>query len=215
MQGYERTIKLKFKILSTFYDLFDIPFRLNKDGNPRLALAREIPNQPLRILDVCVGTANSAIAVAETNDQNEIIGVDLSPDMIAVAESKIRRRGIRNISIHQMDATKMSFQDGEFDTAMISFGLHELDYELMMSILKETSRILKKCGKLYIIDYEQEKGLIKSIILSAHLRIFEPRHMPQFLKYDWNTLLQGIGVRVTRIDKYLFSKVISATKNSS
>ena len=71
MQEYEGRIKLKFKLLANFYDLFDIPFRLNTDGNPRLALAQKIPNVSLRILDVCVGTANSAIAVAAANDQSE------------------------------------------------------------------------------------------------------------------------------------------------
>ena len=78
MQEYEGRIKLKFKLLANFYDLFDIPFRLNRNGNPRLALAKKIPNATLHILDLCVGTANSAIAVAEANDQNEIIGIDLS-----------------------------------------------------------------------------------------------------------------------------------------
>lgn len=214
MQDYERRVKLKYKVLARFYDLFDIPFLLNEKGNPRRALARKIPNQALHILDVCVGTANSAITVAEVNDQNKIIGVDLSPDMMAVAERKLRRRSLRNISIRQMDATRMGFQDGEFDIAMISFALHELDYELMMDILKEISRVLKESGKLYIVTYEREDGALKNLVLSIHLRIFEPNHMPQFLKHDWVEILQSVGLRVTGIEKYLFSKLICATKQS-
>jgi len=210
MEDYERQVKLKFKLLATFYDLFDIPFLLNEKENPRRALARKISNGTLRILDVCIGTANSAIAVAEVNDRNEVIGVDLSPDMIAVAESKIRRRGIQNISIRQMDATKMTFQDGEFDIAMISFGLHELDYDLMMDILKEMCRVLKESGKLYIVDYEREDGFLKNLVLSIHLKVFEPSHMPQFLRYDWVEILQSIGFQVTETEKYLFSKLICA-----
>ena len=76
MQEYEGRIKLKFKILAAFYDLFDMPFRLNTAGNPRLALAKKIPNAALGILDVCVGTANRAIAVAEANNQNQITGTE-------------------------------------------------------------------------------------------------------------------------------------------
>lgn len=215
MQEYEGRIKLKFKMLAAFYDLFDTPFRLNSAGNPRLALAKKIPNAALRILDVCVGTANSAIAVAEVNNQNQIVGIDLSPDMIAVAENKIRKRGIKNISIREMDATRMSFQDGEFDIVMISFALHELGYELMMSILKEMSRVVKKSGTLYIIDYEKEEALFKNFILSIHLKIFEPGHLSQFLRYDWDEILRGVGFRVTGTEKYLFSKLISAFGNSA
>ena len=79
MQKYEGRIKLKFKLPANFYDLFDIPLRLNTDGNTRLALAQKIPNVSLCILDVCAGTANSAIAtVATANDQNKIIDIGLS-----------------------------------------------------------------------------------------------------------------------------------------
>jgi demethylmenaquinone methyltransferase/2-methoxy-6-polyprenyl-1,4-benzoquinol methylase len=162
-----------------------------------------------------VGTANSALAVAQANTLNNIIGIDLSQDMLAVAEAKIQKRAIRNISLHQMDATRMSFQNGEFDIVMISFALHELDYELMMRILSEMSRVVKPDGKLYIIDYEQGDSFLKNLILSAHLKIFEPSHMPRFLQYDWNKILGELRFQVVGIEKYLFSKLISAVRGST
>ena len=135
--------------------------------------------------------------------------------MIAVAENKIRKQGIQNISVHQMDATKISFQDGEFDIAMILFALHELDYELMTCMLKEMSRVVKDSGTLYIIDYEPEDSLIKSLILSIHLKIFEPSHISRFLRYNWKDILRGVGFRIISTEKYLFSKLISAERNSA
>jgi demethylmenaquinone methyltransferase/2-methoxy-6-polyprenyl-1,4-benzoquinol methylase len=132
-----------------------------------------------------------------------------------VAEAKIQKRAIRNISLHQMDATRMSFRDGEFDIVMISFALHELDYELMMRILSEMSRVVKPDGKLYIIDYEQGDSFLKNLILSAHLKIFEPSHMPRFLQYDWNKILGELRFQVVGIEKYLFSKLISAVRGST
>ena len=212
MQNYQRQIALKFKLLASFYDLFDLVFRLDRNRNPRYALARKIPNQPWRILDVCAGTGNSAIVVAEANDRNEIIGIDLSADMIAVAESKIRKRRLGGVRIEPMDATRMSFQDGEFDVAMVSFGLHELDYPLMMRILKEMCRVLKDGGKLYIVDYEREAGVVTNLLFSAYLWLFEPRHMAQFLRYDWTKILLSVGIRVDGVEKHFFSKLISATK---
>jgi len=212
MQDYERQIKLKFKLFASFYDLFDVVFLLDREKNPRRALARKIPNGPLRILDVCIGTANSTIAVAESNSRNKVIGVDLSPYMITVANNKIRKRGIRNIFIYEMDATKMVFKDCEFDIVMVSFALHEMNYELMMALLKEMSRVLKEGGTLYIIDYERKGGLIKNFIFSIFLKLFEPRHMPAFLKYDWTKILRSIGFRITEVESHLFSKLICAIK---
>jgi len=79
MQEYEKKIKLKFKLLAAFYDMFDIPYMIKPSSNPRLALARKIPDEELRILDVCIGTASSSLSVAQANSHNQITGIDLSP----------------------------------------------------------------------------------------------------------------------------------------
>jgi ubiquinone/menaquinone biosynthesis C-methylase UbiE len=212
--NYEKRIKLKFKLLAAFYDLFDLAFLLDRKRSPRYALADNIPDEAIRILDVCSGTANSSIAVAQANVRNDIICIDLSPDMIAVAYSKLQKQNIRNISIRQMNATEMSFQDGEFDVAMISFALHEMDYELMLKVLRQMCRVLKDGGKLYIIDYDREKGWCKNLLLSMHLKVFEPKYMAKFLKYDWADTLKDVGFQFISSEKYLFSKLIAATKQS-
>jgi ubiquinone/menaquinone biosynthesis C-methylase UbiE len=211
---YEKRIKLKFKVLAAFYDLFDLAFLIDRKRNPRYALARKIPDEALRILDVCAGTANSAIVVAQANVHNEIICIDLSPDMMAVAYNKVRKRNIRNISIHQMNAENMNFQAGEFDVVMISFALHEMAYEMMLKVLRQMCRVLKDGGKLYIIDYGREDGWCKNLPLSMHLKVFEPKHMAQFLKYDWAETLKEVGFQLISSEKYIFSKVIVATKQS-
>jgi ubiquinone/menaquinone biosynthesis C-methylase UbiE len=212
--NYEKRIKLKFKMLAAFYDLFDLAFLLDKKRNPRYALARKIPDEALRILDVCSGTANSSIVVAQANVRNEIICIDLSPDMTAVAHSKARKRNIRNIFIQPMNAIDMSFRDGEFDIVTISFALHEMDYEMMLKVLRQMCRVLKDGGKLYIIDYDREDGWFKKLLLSMHLKTFERKHMAQFLKYDWAKTLKDVGFQFISSEKYLFSKLITATKRS-
>lgn len=212
MENYQKTINSKFNWLSKFYDIFDVIFVFNEKTNPRSGLAEKIPNQKLCVLDVCAGTANSSIAIASKNPQNEIIGIDLSTDMLSVAKDKIRTKGIKNISLQQMDATNMNFGNEKFDVATISFALHELDYDLMTKIIKEMQRVLKNSGKLYIIDYEKQSHLIKHALLSIFLKIFEPPHMKQFLEYNWENILSGAGFENIKIEKYFFSKLIAATK---
>ncbi len=212
MDEYQKSIKLKFRILAGFYDLFDLAFLLGKDVNPRRALARKIPNDRIRILDVCVGTANSALQVALANENNRIIGVDISRDMITVAERKIRAEGITNLSIENMNATGMSFEDGEFDVVMVSFGLHEMSYDLMREVLAEMSRVLKSEGSLFIIDYERASSHVMNLCFSLYLRIFEPPHMSEFLDYDWRKILREVGCMVSSTENYRFSKLITAVK---
>ncbi len=61
-QTYHKRIKLKYKILSFFYDHVELFFS-NPETNPRHGLARQIPNDNLHILDVCFGTGNSSLLV--------------------------------------------------------------------------------------------------------------------------------------------------------
>jgi len=212
MENYKNKVQLKFKILSWFYDSFDWAFTLDQSKNPRRNLAQKISDENIQILDVCVGTANSAIVVAKKNSNNNIIGIDLSEDMIAVAKRKLKKQKFSNISFLQMDATAMTFTDNYFDIVMISFGLHELNYELMIKILNEINRVLKKDGKLYIIDYGKEDTSVRKLLLWLCLKLFEPKHMSEFLKYNWKEILKKTGFNITANEKQLFSKLISATK---
>lgn len=212
MKDYRRWIRTKFKLLALWYDAFDLVFVLDDQGNPRRALASKFSNEPLRVLDVCVGTGISAIAVAQSSTLVEIVGVDLSPDMIAVANRKIARRRLGNISIRQMDATQMDFQDGDFDVAMVSFGLHELGHDLMLSVLGEMYRVLKPGGRLYIVDLERPRDPLKRGVFAVYLKLFEPRHMPRFLDLDWRSLLEGFGLQDFESQSFLFSKLMSAFK---
>ncbi|MCP4135005.1 MAG: methyltransferase domain-containing protein [bacterium] len=210
----EKKMKLKYRILSKFYDSFyslleGIVF-YKKEKNPRKALAAKIPDTNLRILDVCTGTGKDSIAIAKAN--NTIIGIDLSADMIAVANKKVKKRGIRNINFRQMDAANMDWQNEEFDITMTSFGLHEMEYELMISVLTDIFRVLKKDGKLFIIDYGTERGPFLRILFAIYLRISYPRRVRDFLSYDWDDILSSIGFRFDADETYPISRLICATK---
>lgn len=212
MINYDEFISRKFSIAAPFYDLFDLVFVFSKRTNPRYGLLSMVPNRPLKVLDVCCGTGNGSIIIAEANDKNEMVAIDSSADMLAVAERKVSNKNLQNVSFWQMDATKMNFEDGRFDIVMVSFGLHELEYPMMMDVLKEICRVLKDGGKLYIVDYEEQERLLKRFLLHVFVKIFEPKHISQFLKYDWNKILQSVGFQISEVKQYNFSKLIFATK---
>lgn len=211
MNDYENKIKLKFRLLAFWYDAFEM-FISDKKSNPRRALAEKIPNTAVTILDVCAGTANSSIAVAEKNDKNRITGIDLSPDMISIANRKIKKLNLKNIDISRMNAINMEFKDNEFDIIMISFGLHEMNFIIMNNVLKEMHRVLKKNGLLYIVDFAKENKFMVKLLLWFYMKIFEPSHMKDFINYDWRSILRKIGLNATNVEKYRFSQLITAVK---
>jgi demethylmenaquinone methyltransferase/2-methoxy-6-polyprenyl-1,4-benzoquinol methylase len=187
-------------------------FFSNTETNPRHGLARQIPNDNLRILDVCFGTGNSTLLVAKNNSKNRITGVDLSEDMLQVANRKIRKQGLSNVTTLRMDALNMDFEDASFDIATSSFGLHEMECPVMKDILKEMNRVLKKGGKLYLVDYQLQDTAIKRLLFRVYLFLSSPPHVKDFLKYDWEAIMKECGFRIDKIEPYRISQIICASR---
>src|SRR5215469_9350154 len=74
----------------------------------------EIINQSRgRVLEVGVGTGLSLPAYGH---HLEIVGIDLSPEMLEKARERIAGEGLTNISgLHVMDASALQFKDASFD----------------------------------------------------------------------------------------------------
>ncbi len=105
-----------------------------------------------RVLDVCCGTGNQVIHYAKRG----IIatGIDLSPDMMKLAERNKRKYGLSNVSFQIADAVDLPFQDNFFDYASISFALHEKERTARDKIISEMKRVVKKGSALIFIDFK-------------------------------------------------------------
>ncbi len=76
------------------------------------AFDRTQTETPLRILDVGCGTGAITVVLATMGYQ--VTGIDLSPDMLAVARARAEERGLP-ITLVEGQAEKLPFADGAFD----------------------------------------------------------------------------------------------------
>jgi ubiquinone/menaquinone biosynthesis C-methylase UbiE len=111
-----------------------------------------------------------------------------------------------------MDAVDMHFEDESFDVATSSFGLHEMEYPVMESILKETNRVLKKGGRLFLVDYRIQPTPMKRFFFRVYLLLTSPPHVKDFLKHDWEAIMEACGFRIDKIEPYKISQIICATR---
>jgi ubiquinone/menaquinone biosynthesis C-methylase UbiE len=202
----------RYYYTSTTYDLFDLIFKLGGKGNPRTELAQAFENRPQKVLDFCVGTASSSLALAIKNDQVHITGIDISGKMLSVAKKKINERGISTIDLIEMPADAMRFESESFDAAMVSFALHEIENNTCREILKEASRVLKKNGKLYIIDFSAQNDWRNRLFMPIW-GIFEPKGFSEFLKIDWQTYMEPLGFAMIDKKDFSFSSVYTFYKS--
>lgn len=150
-----------FNSISTDYDKLNNVISLNQHKLWRNQTMKHMHLKPDDIvLDLCCGTGDWSIQIAEGNRQVDVVGLDFSENMLAVA--KTRTAHIDNISLTQGDATNLEFPDNAFDYVTIGFGLRNLpDYE---QGLAEMYRVLKPGGTLVVLETSQpENTLVRSV----------------------------------------------------
>ena len=205
-------MSLQYKIISKFYDLLDVIYFKDTNTNPRKGMLEYIPDRKLKVLDLCIGTAANSITIAENRPKSEIIGIDLSEDMLTVAKEKIGKRGIRNITTYVMDATNIGFDDNYFDIVVISLVLHEVDYNIRNKIIIEAKRVLKKKGRIIILEWDNPNKFIHKPLFSI-IELLEPKGFKEFLHLNIKEYVEKFSLKVLREKKCDYTRIIEITKN--
>jgi len=99
-----------------------------------------------RVLDIGTGTGLAAIQAAHRAGDGAVVGVDHSPGMLRVAETKAR--GVTNVTFRQMDAEALEFPDGAFDRVVSLFAL--LHFPEPLAAVREMHRVLAPGGRVAI-----------------------------------------------------------------
>jgi demethylmenaquinone methyltransferase/2-methoxy-6-polyprenyl-1,4-benzoquinol methylase len=122
--------------------------------------------RPNKIVDLATGTGDLAFAIVKKSPNAEIVGVDFSEDMLAIA----RRKGLRKTIM--ADAMQLPFPDASFDCVSVAFGLRNMeDWD---AALREMSRILERNGHLLVLEF----SLPRLSFLRAVYRFYLHRCLP-------------------------------------
>ncbi len=109
-----------------------------------LEVVRPRPGE--RVLDVCTGPGEPAMAIASlVRPDGRVVGVDLSASMTGIARTNAERRGLENVQFLTMDAERLELQAESFDVAVSCFGFQIVtDPE---AAAREIHRVLEPGGR--------------------------------------------------------------------
>ena len=126
------------------YDLLVEPFN---SALRQIGMKLYPPKAGMRVLDVGCGTGTTLSLYHQAGCR--VYGIDLSPAMLAQAGKKIGGQA----NLIQGSAADMQFQDGFFDLVTAMLTLHEMPPEMRLAVLKEMARVVKKQGRILLIDF--------------------------------------------------------------
>lgn len=193
--------------------MLDVIYFRNYDKSPRKAVIDSISGNE-KILDLCTGTATNAIGIAKQKKNTEIIGVDLSDNMLKMASKKAKNQGIRNVKFYQMDATYLKFKKKTFDKILLSLVLHELDEELADKIIVEAKRVLKDEGEIIITEWEPSKKRMQRLLFMP-IHYLEPKSYKKFIKKDLYSYFMKYGLEIKKYEHCDYTKVITLIKQTN
>lgn len=121
----------------------------------RQGLIDAVRVKPRRIIDLGCGTGSTTLMLKKAFPQAEVIGLDLSPYMLVVAEIKAQKAGL-NIEWLHANAESTGFPDSSFDLVAASLLFHETPPAVSRAILRESFRLLGVGGQVAILDGNQK-----------------------------------------------------------
>jgi ubiquinone/menaquinone biosynthesis C-methylase UbiE len=113
-----------------------------------VAAARVKPG--MRVLDIACGTGELALSLAALlAGEGEVVGVDISPAPLKIAEERATQRGLSNATFQQADAHELPFPDNSFDCITSRLGI--MFFSDLPRALNEMRRVLRPEGRAILL----------------------------------------------------------------
>jgi demethylmenaquinone methyltransferase/2-methoxy-6-polyprenyl-1,4-benzoquinol methylase len=121
-----------------------------------------------RVLDVCTGTGDLALAFPGGTD---VLGCDFALPMLVTAHRKTARRG-RRLQLVAADALQLPMRSESIDIVTVAFGIR--NFEDLATGLGELSRVLRPGGMLLALEFSRPQGRLAPL-LAWWVRSVPPR----------------------------------------
>jgi len=137
-----------------------------------------------RVLEVGVGTG---LSLPDYDKRLEIVGIDLSPDMLERARERVAAEELGNVTgLHEMDAADLKFPEAAFDTVVAMYVMTVVpEPEIVM---RELARVTKPGGQVLLVNHFSQREGVRGWV--------ERRMAPFADKIGWRSVFDVSRVTV-------------------
>ena len=165
--GKQPHVRRLFSTIADRYDLVTVLLSYGQDRRwKRRLVAMAGPLRGRRVLDLACGTGDIALLASAAGA--DVVALDVTPRMIALARLKARRRGARARFLVG-DMTALPLPDGCVDVVTTGYGLRNVaDLD---AALREIHRVLTPGGRLLSLDFNRPSSAPVRAVYHAYLTV--------------------------------------------
>ena len=168
---------------------YDVVFGKVLEPGRRALAAAASAHQPATLLEVGVG---SGLALPLYPASTEVVGIDLSEDMLERARARAATLPGRRIELRRLNAEHMPFADASFDVVTVPYVLSVTPDAARF--VREIRRVCKPGGTIVIVNHFSDgplwtaigriaRPLMRRVGVNREFRFDE-----QILCYDWDVV---------------------------
>ena len=173
----------------------------------RKAVIDNLGGYPNKVVDLGCGTGTTTLMLKNAYPNAQVMGIDLSPYMLAMAQYKARQAGLV-IDWRQGLAEKTNLAASSVDVVTISLLFHETPTDVSKAILREAFRLLTPGGQIIVLDGNQ-KTLRKTEWLNG---IFEEPYIKEYAQGNLDAWLGLAGFEAVRTEELWIVHQISQAR---
>lgn len=145
-----------FSAIARQYDFLNslLSLRFDRSWRKFAASVSEVAPES-RVLDVCTGTGELALAYADAlGNSTAVVGTDFCFEMLAVGKKKVERQKRTHTFVPiEADTLQLPFADNTFDVVSVGFGIRNVsDLE---GGIREMTRVATTGGRVVILEFSQ------------------------------------------------------------
>jgi ubiquinone/menaquinone biosynthesis C-methylase UbiE len=138
------------------------------------------------VLDVACGAAHAAEQAAPYVRQ--VIGLDLTPELLALGAARLREAGITNVLLQEGNAAQLPFVDASFDLVICRGALHHFPHP--EEAIAEMARVCRPGGRVVVADMVAPSPDVREAFDAVH-RLLDPSHAGVLLESEIAELMRS------------------------
>jgi len=153
------------------------------------------PKSDWYVLDVATAVGHTALAFAVHVEH--VTAVDLTREMITLAQKETQRLELTNVTLEVADAEKLPYDDGRFHLVTCRIAPHH--FEDIPRFVREATRVLRPEGLLAVVDNIVPGGVVGKYVNSFEKKR-DPSHGRCLTLEEWVDIYESAGLEITSLE---------------